>query len=121
MLKSVPIQGPRIARSVFPLGQASVTRRHVNAQHSLREQVLLSGNSSDNRTGAGSRSLLRDVAGYSFHGFGFLFLSFWTLYHFGQVFWFFSIVSAAVALISLRDAYTAFKGSRTPETKRAVR
>ena len=44
-----------------------------------------------------------------------LLLSLWALSHFGQVFWFFSLVSAALGVNSMHSAYVLFKGGVKPE------
>lgn len=116
MAKSVPIQGRSIARSASPLGHLSVTRRRVNVGH---DHEFLSRYSSDDHSEAKNRSLLLGVGGYSNYWFALLFVWFWALYHFGQAFWFFSIVTGAVALISLYGAYAEYRESAKLKTKRA--
>lgn len=54
--------------------------------------------------------------GYAIHGFALLLLSLWALSHFGQVFWFFSLISAALGANSLHSAYVVFKGTAKPKT-----
>jgi hypothetical protein len=92
MAKSVPIQGRSIARSASPHGRLSVTRRRVNVGH---DQEFASRYSSDDHSEAKNGSLLLAVGGYSSYWFALLFVWFWAIYHFGQAFWFFSIVTGA--------------------------
>ncbi len=60
------------------------------------------------------------VFGYALHGFALLLFALWAAWHFGQVFWFFSLVSAALGLSSLHDAYASCSAakSRTGEFPR---
>ena len=120
MSKSAPLEGRGIARSPYlrSLGQGSLTRRPASPPERLRDQELLANELSDDSWGAGIRSSPVGVVGYSMHGVTLLFLSFWALYHFGQVFWFFSIVIAAVGMISLYYAYAARGESAKSKTKR---
>jgi len=106
MLNSAPLEGRKGARSLYslPLGpRESPTRRTVSPRQRLNEELL--ANRSPDHSGAGIQSSHLGAVGYLMHGFVLLFLSIWVLYHFGQVFWFLSIVIAAVGMISVYAAY----------------
>ena len=120
MSKSAPLEGRGIARSPYlrSLGQGSLTRRPASPPERLRDQELLANELSDDFWGGRNSILARRGVGYSMHGVTLLFLSFWALYHFGQVFWFFSIGIAAVGMISLYYAYAAWGESAKSKTKR---
>ena len=78
--------------------QSPVRKRPAKSVRARTAYALFASQSLDNKPTAGKRSWRLDVFGYSIHGLALLFLSLWALSHFGQVFWFFSVVSAALGV-----------------------
>ena len=111
MSNSAPLEKRRVARSPSsrPLRPAPLTRRAVSAPQRPSEELL-----TPDHSGAGIGSSLPGAVGYVMHGFVLFLLSIWAFYHFGQVFWFFSIVIAAVGIISMYYAYAAWGRPRNP-------
>ena len=115
MSKAAPQQRRKIAtaRSSRSLGRARDARCGANPGFRRRDEELFADYPPVDSSPAGDRSSLLDMVAYVIHGFALLFLSLWALYYFGQVFWFFSTVMAAVGMFSLYDACA---GHRRPGT-----
>jgi hypothetical protein len=113
MSKAAPQQKREIATPPGSpsLAQASDARRGANARYSPVDLRLLAADSSNDSSAAANPSSFFDFLLYLIHGLALLLLALWALYHFGQVFWFFSTVMALIGMFSLHNAYAAFRRS----------
>ena len=96
--------------------QSTVRKRPAKPVRARTPDALFASQASGDRPKAGNRSWRLDVFGYSIHGFALLFLSLWALSQFGQVYWFFSLVSAALGVNSLYSAYVFCKAAAKSQT-----
>ena len=89
--------------------QSTVGKRPAKSVREQAPDAFSAGQAAGGRPKAGNRAWRLDMFGYLIHGFALLSLSLWALGHFGQVFWFFSLVSGALGANSLYSAYVGFK------------
>ncbi len=92
----------------------STIKRPAKPVSARTSDALLAGRPLADNAKARPPSWRVGAFGYAIHGLALLLLSLWALSHFGQVFWFFSLVSAALGVNSLHSAYVLVKDSPSP-------
>ncbi len=94
----------------------STIKRPAKPVSARTSGALLAGQPFPNNAKARPPSWRVGAFGYAINGLALLFLSLWAFSHFGQVFWFFSLVSAALGVNSLHGAHVLVKGAPKPKT-----
>jgi hypothetical protein len=115
MVNLAPLQRRNMtnSRSSPSRAKASDARRGMNAPPSISDREVLADDSANDPSATANGFSFSDIVLSLIHGLALLFLSFWALYHFGQVFWFFSIVMTGLGMNSLHDGFSAFRRSQT--------